>query len=555
MLQIGGIMGETQLPLDLLSWGLALLPIVVLLILLVGLRWKGIEAGPIGVVAATLIALFIFRTDVRTLAIAGGKGLWDAVFILYVVWTALLLYLVTVRAGAFDALRQGFIEFSHNELFLVLAIGWVFASFFQGIAGFGAPIAVTAPLLIGIGVRPIYAVAIPLIAHTWAKMFGTLGVGWLAMLNVVDVADPTTTAVQTAILLWLVNLLGGLGVAWMYGRMAALRHGLPMILIISAIHGGVQLGLMYVNPILSTFIAGTLALAALYPLSHWRRYSEPAEGIEDRPAMRPEAAIAETGSEAEGDRPPKMGMGMALFPYILLTGTAILALTVGPINDFLSQLQIGLPFPGAQTGYGLTRPAEDPYSPFAPLTHPGTFVLLAALVSLLVYRSRGYLDQDERNGEREGLWSNLVKDSVPSSIAISSFLVMSKVMDHSGQTTVLAQGLAAVATSTVFAFATNWIGILGAFMTSSSTASNILFSPLQSQAAEALDGLPQSVALAGQGAGGATGNVIAPANIVLGAGTARIAGQEGAILRQVLPWTVLTGVLTGLATILLILLT
>lgn len=544
-------MDESQLPLDVLSWVLALVPIIVLLLLLVAFRWKGIEAGPIGVLAATLIALLYFRTDLRTLAIAGGKGLWDAVFILYVVWTALLLYLVTVRAGAFDALRRGFIEFSRNELFLVLAIGWVFASFFQGVAGFGAPIAVTAPLLIGIGVRPIYAVVIPLIAHTWAKMFGTLGVGWLAMVNVVDIADPTSTAVQTAILLWLINLLGGLGVAWMYGRMPALRHGLPMILIISAIHGGVQLGMMYVDPILSTFIAGTLALAALYPLSRWKRYREPAEGIEERPAMQPDANIESSGLDEEGGQRQGMGMGLALFPYILLTVTAILALTVAPINDFLSQLRIGLPFPAAQTGFDLTREAADPYSSFAPLTHPGTFVLLAALASLIVYRSRGYLNGSESGEKKEGLWSNLVKDSVPSSIAISSFLVMSKIMDHSGQTTVLAQGLAAVATPTIFAFAANWIGILGAFMTSSSTASNILFSPLQSQAAEALGGLSQSSALAGQGAGGATGNVIAPANIVLGAGTARIAGQEGAILRQALPWTVLTGVLTGLATILL----
>jgi lactate permease len=190
-----------------------------------------------------------------------------------------------------------------------------------------------------------------------------------------------------------------------------------------------------------------------------------------------------------------------------------------------------------------------PYSPFAPLTHPGTFVLIAALVSLLVYRWKRCEKADPDN--QDSLWGNLVKDSVPSSIAIASFLVMSKLMDHSGQTTVLAQGLASVATPTIYAFAANWIGILGAFMTSSSTASNILFSPLQSQAAVALDGLSQSAALAGQGAGGATGNVIAPANIVLGTSTARIPGQEGVILRKVLPWTIITAALTGIATILL----
>src|SRR5690554_5739755 len=130
-------MNSTQLPVDLIHWLMALLPIAVLMIFLVGLRWKGIEAGPVGMVAAGLVGLFVFRAPLSTLAVAGGKGLWDAVFILYVVWSALLLYLVTVRAGAFDALRRGFLSFSRNELFLVLAIGWVFASFFQGIAGFG----------------------------------------------------------------------------------------------------------------------------------------------------------------------------------------------------------------------------------------------------------------------------------------------------------------------------------------------------------------------------------------------------------------------------------
>jgi lactate permease len=176
-------------------------------------------------------------------------------------------------------------------------------------------------------------------------------------------------------------------------------------------------------------------------------------------------------------------------------------------------------------------------------------VLIAALVSLGVYRWRGCERADPST--RDSLWRNLVKDSVPSSIAIASFLVMSKVMDHSGQTMVLAGGLAAVATPTIYAFAANWIGILGAFMTSSSTASNILFSPLQAQAAAALEGLSQASVLAGQGAGGATGNVIAPANIVLGTSTSRIPGQEGIVLRRVLPWTVLTAVLTGLLTVLL----
>ncbi|HVM25600.1 MAG TPA: L-lactate permease, partial [Candidatus Limnocylindrales bacterium] len=449
--------------LDLWQWLLALAPIAVLLVLLVRFHWKGIEAGPAAVATAAVIGLLAFGAPLDTLAVAAGKGIWDAVFILYVVWTALLLYLVTLRAGAFDALRQGFMQFSRNELFLVLAIGWVFSTFFQGVAGFGAPIAVTAPLLIGIGVRPIYAVLIPLIAHTWAKMFGTLGVGWLAMLRVANVDDPLRTAIESAVLLGIVNLLGGIGVTWMYGRMAAVRHALPLILIIALIHGGGQLAMMFVNPVLSTFVAGTLALAALYPLSRWRRYAEPAQGITDRPAMAeapPTAGTPEVGPPRE-----PMGLGMALFPYLFLTVIAVLASGIPPITRILSQFQIGLPFPEVSTGQGIVIPAADPYAPFALLTHPGTFVLITSLVALAVYRSRGY--STPGSGEGPGLLRNLVKDSVPSSIAIASFLTMSKLMDHSGQTSMLAQGIAAVATVPIYAFAANWIGILGGFMTSS----------------------------------------------------------------------------------------
>jgi lactate permease len=379
-------------------------------------------------------------------------------------------------------------------------------------------------------------------------MFGTLAVGWLAMLHVVEVADPTRTAVETAALLWIVNLAGGLATAWLYGRMPGVAHGLPLVLIVSGIHGGLQLGLMYVDPVLSAFIAGTAALVALYPLARWRRYAEPAAAISKRPAMAADPVTAPGQDESRPAR-PEMGLGLALFPYVLLTVVAVLALAVPPVTAALSQFKIGFPFPEAATGYGVTRAAGSPYSPFAPLTHPGTFVLVAALVSLALYRARGfYAPQSEQEG---GLWSNLAKDSVPSSIAIASFLTMSKLMDHSGQTAVLAQGIAAIATPTVYAFAENWIGLLGGFMTSSSTASNILFSPLHDQAAHSLPGLSQSAMLAAQGAGGTTGNVIAPANIVIGTGAARIVGQEGVILRKALPWTFIVGTITGIATVIL----
>jgi lactate permease len=538
---------EIQIPITILNWLLALLPIVVLLVLLAVFRWRAPEAGPIGMFTAAIIALLAFQTPFETLAVAGAKGVWEAIFILYVVWPALLLYRVTERAGAFDALRQGIQQFSRNELFLVLAFGWVFASFLQGIAGFGTPIAVVAPLLLVLGVKPVYAVAIPLIGHAWANMFGTLAVGWLATIAVVDLQDPTTTAFQTAILLWILNIMGGFAIAWIFGRWAAIRHAWPMILIITIVHGGGQLVLTLWNPVLSNFIASTAALLVVYPLSRWDRYSEETDTIGERHVME-----ESTEEEKEEQTEPIMGLGMAILPYIVLTAASIIGLVIAPVEEFLGQFEIGLPFPAVTTGFNVQIEAEDPYSPFSPLTHPGTFLLISALVGWLVYRAQDYYKKwGERTEQKGSIGAALVEDAVPASVAIIAFLAMSIIMDHSGQTTVLAAGIAEVAPPAVYAFFSNWIGVLGAFMTSSNTASNVLFAPLQQTVAD-IEGVSEAAIIGAQSAGGANGNAIAPANVVLGTGSAGIIGREGEVLRTTLVWSAMVAVLVGFATVLLV---
>ena len=546
---------DTQLPTGIFHWLLALSPLVVLLFLLVKRQWSAPEAGPIGLLVAGAVAVLAFQTPWDTMAVAGAKGVWDGIFILYVIWPALLLYRVADRAGAFVALREGIERFSDNEVFLVLAFGWVFASFLQGITGFGAPIAIVAPLLIAIGVRPVYAVVLPLIGHAWANLFGTLAVAWLATLTVVDLENVAATALQTAALLWIPNLMAGLGIAWLYGRKAALFHALPMVLILSAIHGGGQLLLAIWNPVLAAFLASTVALVALYPLSRWKRYSEPAEGIEDRPAMaEPKEESQREREEFEEQEPePVMGLPMALMPYVVLTVLTVGVLVVSPVEAALERFEVGFPFSGVETGLGMSEDAEAPYSPFAPLTHPGTFLLAAALIAGAVYRWKDYYRRwAEREEETQEILPGVIGDAVPASLAVIIFLAMSTVMGHSGQTVVLAQGIADVAPPLVFAFAANGIGLLGSFMTSSNTASNILFAPLQ-QSVAAAEGLSEASIMAAQHAGGAIGNSISPANVVLGTGTAGIVGKEGEVLRKTLPWALAAAVITGAGTLLFLL--
>jgi len=543
-------MGETTLPVDLIHWVLATLSIIALLVLLVPLRWRAPEAGPGAMFVAGLIALFAFRTPFATLAVASAKGVWDAIFILYVMWPALLLYQVTKQAGGYDALRHGISRFSRNDLFVVLGLGWVFSSFLQGIAGFGAPIAVVAPLLLAIGVRPVHAAAISIIAHAWARFFGTLGVGWLATLQVADVQHVTLAAFESALLLLIPTYFGGLLIVWLYGRWAALRHAWPLVLILGTILGVGQLVFVFLSPELSTFLAAAVALVALYPLSRWRRFREPVplDEVPERPAMDESAARAWSESGQ-----PVMSIGMAFLPYVVLTVVTLGILLIDPLNDALRQLRIGLPFPAVTTGFGVTNAAVARYAPFSPLTHPGTMLLIASLVVWIVYRANGYYGAWQARHGAEHLGRALVVDGVPASLPVIAFLVTSRVLDHSGQTQVLAHGIADASPPLVYAGIASVIGALGAFMTSSSTASNVLFGGLQSDVAQ-LHALPTETIVAAQAAGSAYGNAIGPANIVLGTSITGIKGQEGAVMKLALPWTIIVAILTGVGTIALVML-
>lgn len=540
---------QSTIPIDWLHWLLAAAPISILAFLLIRLRWTAQQAGTTCIFIAAAVALLAFRTPVEVLAVAGAKGVWDSVPILLVVWTALLLYHVMNKAGGYEALRQGIVSFSRNELFVVVALGWVFASFVQGIDGFGTPIVIVAPLLVAIGMRPVYAVAIPIIAHIWAKFYGTLAVGWLATLQVVDL-DPATvsaTAYESALLITIQVVLGGFMVVWMYGRWPAIRHGWPLVVIIAIIQGVGQVVVVQFEPVLAAFIPATVAMLALYPLSRWRRYAEPLTGVDERPAMRADRML-----DVDDTQVAPMGLAMAFMPYALLTVLAVAASLVQPVADALSSVRFGLSFPEVTTGYGVANSAVERYSALQPLTNPGASLVLTAGLTWLIFNARGYYQKWGKTVSGEpGIAAGLFATAVPASVPIIAFLVMARIMDHSGQTDALAYGIAAVAPAYVFAFLSNGIGVIGAFATSSSTSSNMLFSDLQVTLAK-LKGLPTSTILAAQSAGGAIGNAIAPANLVLGSTTAGISGREGDILRKTLPWTVVTFLVTGVATVVMI---
>ncbi|ELZ40840.1 L-lactate permease [Halorubrum tebenquichense] len=553
------------LPVSPLYAGLALVPLALLLFTLVVLRWRAHEAASVGMFAAAAVALAAYGLSPEALSVASGKGVWDAVFVLYVIVPALVFYHVIERADGFEALRTRITAFTENELFLVLAFGWVFVSFMQSISGFGTPIVVVAPLLLALGVKPVYSVAIPLVGHAWANTFGTLGVAWLALVQVVEMQSVAATALALGVLLWIPNLVGGLSIAWLYGRWEAVRYAFPMVAVVSLIHGGGQLAAVTViPPEFANFFAASVGLLALAPLAAWSRYATPTDAIERRPVMAESiaatdadgsspTAVADGGTATAADAADPaddglMSLPMAALPFVALAAAAFVTAVVTPLSDALGSIQVGLSFPEIATSFGVVTEATAPYSPFSPLTHPGTFLLLSALVAFVVYRRKGHYEAATARADepREAFSRTVLATAIPASIAVVSFLVMAKVMDHSGQVLVLAESAANVATPATYGFFSPLIGSLGAFMTSSNTASNILFGGLQQQTAAQLGGLSEPLILAGQSAGGAIGNAISPGNVILGTTAAGIVGREGDVLRVTIPWVALVGALVGL---------
>ncbi|MBI4769359.1 MAG: L-lactate permease [Chloroflexi bacterium] len=139
------------------DWLLALTPIAAILVLMVGYRWGASRAGPAGWFAAVLIAVLRFGATLDLLAFAQVKALLLTVDVLYIIWTALLLFKVAEEAGAVEAIGGALRRLTADRGMQALLLGWAFASFLQGVGGFGVPIAVIAPLMIGLGFTPLAA--------------------------------------------------------------------------------------------------------------------------------------------------------------------------------------------------------------------------------------------------------------------------------------------------------------------------------------------------------------------------------------------------------------
>ena len=527
-----------NVPTNLFMWIMACLPIIVLLLLMIKFQWGATEAAPVGLAITIITGIVFYKADIRLLAAESAKGIWSALIILLIVWTAILLYQVADEARAFLVIRNGMRKLLPNELLMVLALGWILESFLQGITGFGVPVAVGAPLLMGIGVVPVFAVIIPLLGQAWGNTFGTLAAAWdaLAMSTglVPGTPDYLAAAFWAGVFIWMWNVVIGLVICWFYGKGKAVRKGLPALLILSLIQGGGELLLTRVNTTIACFLPACLSLVALILIGRMKMYRQE-WSVEDSRIMDRSAA-----SGTSEETPDGMTLVQAFVPYILLTAVTMVVLVVPPVNRFLNQVSIGFSFPETSTGYGFVNQATELFSPLRPFTHASMFLFLSSIAGLVYFGRHGWI----RPGGVKRVFVRSITMSMPSGIAIIGLVIMSKIMGGTGQTSVLADGIARGLGKTYVILAP-LVGMVGSFMTGSNMSSNILFGEFQVTTANLLH-LNQAPILGAQTAGGSIGSAISPSNIILGTTTAGILGSEGKVLKRIIPFTTIMTLAIGI---------
>ena len=517
------------MPVNLANWLIALSPIAIVLILMVGFRWGGNRAGLVGWVVGLAIAWLRFGAGLKVLFYSQVQALLLSLFVLYIIWMALVLYRVVDEAGAIAVTGQGISRLTGDRTMQLLLRAWGFSSFLQGVAAFGVPIAVVAPLLIGLGFQPLVAVASVAIGHSWSVTFGSMSSSFQTLMAATNLPGKNL-APWSAALLGVACLGCGLGTVWVYRGWRSVRHGAPALLLMTAVMVTVQTALAVGGLwTLAGFVAGLAGLAAGALIARLPRYQQRApEGPPaDNPCLPPAL--------------PSLSLRLALIPYVILFIVVAAAQLWPWLNQILNQVKIQVRLPEVTTSYGWTTPAKGSQA-ISIFGHAGALLAYVSLVSFLLFRRTGHYSP--RVVGR--IVRQTVRSAVPSSIGIATMVGFAVAMEYSGMTYVLAQGLGRVA-GAAYPLVAPFIGLLGAFMTGSNTNSNAVFASLQQQAAAVL-GINALIVLGAQTTGGALGSMIAPAKVILGCSTAGLPRQEGDVLKKTLPPAlVITGVIGVLA--------
>lgn len=525
-----------------LSAAAAVLPIVAMLITLGALRWKAHVAGLFSWMVAAIVAVTVFGMPVVSTLSTSVQGFVYGMFpIVWILLTAIWMYEVTVASGRFEDLRRIFFRISDDPRVVGLLIAFCFGGLLEALAGFGAPVAITAAMLLAVGFSPLRSALIALLANTVPVAFGAVGLPVLTAARVGGFDDVLDISPITGRLTALLCLVVPFLLLAVMDGMKGVRECWPMGLVIGAAFGVTKwiVSATSLYNLTEVFAAVFSVAIALAFLRVWKpKGAETAVariGIPIDPKI--EEGYSPPVQTQVQERPLSGGrIFMALVPYLMVIVVFGLAATPA-VKQALASLDLTFEWPLLQD---LQDAAGDPAShqafTFGWASTPGILLALIAILTGFIYRMP--LSETFRV-----LWTNAKKMRF-AALTIGSVVALAYVMGDSGQT--LALGLFIAGAGALYAWLAPILGWIGTYVTGSDTSANILFSQLQSSVGTEIG--PGShlgtfnmraLLVGANAAGGVVGKMISPQSLAIAAAAIMLPGSESVILRRILKWSLL----------------
>lgn len=525
-----------------ISAAVALIPIIFFFLALAVFRMKGYVAGFITVVLTILVALFAYKMPFTMAMAATGYGflygLWP---IAWIIIMSVFLYKISVKTGQFDVIRASVLSITNDHRLLVILIGFSFGAFLEGAAGFGAPVAITAALLAGLGLNPLYAAGLCLIANTAPVAFGAMGIP-ITVAGQVTGIDPHKIGQMAGHQLPFLSLFVPFFIVFLMDGVKGVRQTWPALLVAGSSFAITQF-------ITATFLGPELpditsALVSLVSLALFLKVWQPKEIYQSGQANREVAATTAASM-------PKLTLGKvvkAWSPFIVLTVMVVIwsqsffkALFApgGALESLVFKFEI----PGLHNLVMKAEPIVNKPTPyeailkFDVLSATGTAILIACIISIFILKMSA---KDAVATFKETL--NELKMPI---LSIGFVLGFAFIANYSGLSSTLALALAG--TGGLFPFFSPFLGWIGVFLTGSDTSANALFSNLQAITAQQV-GVSEVLLVAANTTGGVTGKMISPQSIAIACAAVGLAGKESDLFRFTVKHSLFFVIIVGIMT-------
>ncbi|MBC8733499.1 L-lactate permease [Paraburkholderia sp. UCT2] len=508
----------------LLSFLVAAIPIVVALVMLGILRRPAWQASLAGLITGLVISIAIWGMPAGLAFNSVAAGMALALLpVMWIVFTALLLYNIAVKSGRFDQFRQWMLDHLPDDRRLVLlVVAFSFGCLLEGISGFGTPVAITSALLVGLGFPTLEALTYALIFNTAPVAFGALGVPITVLGAVTSLPSDTLAAMVGRQLPFFAFLLPFYVVA-MYGGIRSIGKLWPALVVSGGSFAFTQfITSNYLGYQLTDVLASlTSLIVTIAFLKVWKPEPDPA------------FAVIRSAEIAIGSK--RIGYG-GWMPWIVVSVVVIVWVhaQIATIGDLKVQ------WPGLHNAVFVTL-YNKPYAAvwdFQPMG-TGTAILLAAIITTLWTRT-GVGD----------FFGCVVKTWRQTRIAIATVMMivgLAYLLNYSGMSYTL--GLGVASTGAFFPLVSASLGWIAVFLSGSDTSGNALFGNLQVVAARQL-GLDPVLMAATNSSGGVMGKMISPQNIATGVSTTELKGKEGIVFARTFWHSVFLTFLLGLLVIL-----